>query len=94
MAEKNVSDGVAARVIAQAWSDPEFKAQLLSDPAAVLQAEGIRVRDSVELRAVEDSDEIRHVVIPPRPANSAELNEDELEEVAAGIGMSGKGTYF
>lgn len=72
-----------AKVIAQAWSDEAFKQRLLSDPASVFAEAGIDVPAGVELRTVEDTDDVRYFVLPQAPAEG-EISEDELGNVAGG----------
>ena len=37
------TDNAFAKIIAKAWRDPAFKAQLIANPAAALKAEGMDV---------------------------------------------------
>ena len=78
------------QVVAKAWADEEFKQRLLADPAAVLQAEGITVPPGVELRAVENTDKVMYLMLPPKP--SAELSDEQLDQVAGGDTASTAGT--
>jgi hypothetical protein len=71
------------RIIAKAWMDDGFKQMLLADPAAALKQEGIAVPDGVQVKAVENTDKVFHLVLPPKPT-SDELSEDQLEAVAGG----------
>ena len=70
------------QVVARAWADDEFKQRLLANPAAVLQAEGIAVPQGVELRAVENTDKVLYLALPPKP--SAELSDEQLDQLAGG----------
>jgi hypothetical protein len=63
-------------LLAQVWSDELLKQRLMSDPAAVLAEYGIEVPEGVELRVVEDTDEVCHLVLPPSPAG--DLFDEEL----------------
>lgn len=65
-----------ALLVAQAWSDEGLKARLLEDPVGVLREHGVEVPFGIELRVLEDTPEIRHLVLPPSPAS--ELAEEEL----------------
>jgi hypothetical protein len=81
------------RVVERAWADEEFKALLLSDPIAAVAEEGVIVPESVlqsgiEFRVVEDTDTVRHLVLPAAPAD--ELSDLELAVVAGGKGGGGK----
>ncbi len=71
-----------AKVVARAWSDEAFKAQLLSDPAAALKEAGVAVPDGVTVEVVENTETLFHLVLPPRP--DEELSDEALEKVAGG----------
>lgn len=71
------------KVVATAWSDEDYKARLLSDPAAVLSEAGIELESGVTIEVVEDTASVRHLVLPAAPAEG-ELSEDALEQVAGG----------
>jgi hypothetical protein len=73
-----------AKVVARAWSDPAFKAQLLADPDAALAAAGAPVPPGVAVKVVENTDQLVHLVLPERPADT-ELSQEALEKVAAGM---------
>jgi hypothetical protein len=55
-------------IISKAWSDEKFKQRLLSDTNGTLKQEGINVPAGFTVRAVEDTDRVFHLVIPPKPA--------------------------
>lgn len=57
------------QVIQKAWEDPSFKQRLLADPKAALQeALGVIIPDSVTLKAVEEGSNEFYLVIPPSPS--------------------------
>ena len=68
-------------LVARCWADPAFKARLLADPAAVLQAEGLPLPAGMRLEVVEDTPQRVHWVLPARPTD---LSDDALEQVAGG----------
>ena len=70
------------KIIAKAWRDPAFKAELIANPAAALKAEGIDVPAGMAVTVVENTDKLFHLVLPPVPTD--ELSEDDLEAVAGG----------
>jgi hypothetical protein len=70
------------RVVARAWQDESFKQRLLADAEGALADMGIKVPAGHEVRAVEDTERVRHLVIPPSP--SEELSEEQLDQVAGG----------
>lgn len=65
------------RIIAEAWADESFKRRLLADPASVLAQHGIVVEEGVELRVVEGDDQVRYLVLPPKP--KGEYERDVLQ---------------
>lgn len=71
-----------AQFMARVWSDESFKQRLISDPKGVLWEQGVSVPEGVELRVVENSDRVVHLVLPPKPTD--ELNDEQLETVAGG----------
>jgi hypothetical protein len=71
-----------AKVIAKAWRDPAFKAELIANPAAALKAEGIDVPDGMAVTVVENTDKQFHLVLPPVPTD--ELSDEALDAVAGG----------
>ncbi|HEX2076915.1 MAG TPA: NHLP leader peptide family RiPP precursor [Longimicrobium sp.] len=56
-----------AEVVDRATFDPAFRQQLLSAPAATLQGAGIEVPDGLEVRVVENTGRVRHIVLPQKP---------------------------
>lgn len=58
------------QVIQKAWEDPSFKQRLLTDPKAALQeALGVIIPDSITLKAVEEGSNEFYLVIPPSPTS-------------------------
>ena len=72
------------KIIATAWMDEGFKQRLLSDPAASLKEEGVEMPPGVEVRIVEDTETVQHLVLPMKPS-SQELSDEELVGVAGGF---------
>ena len=59
---RSPADG--ARVVARAWANPGYKAQLLSDPEAALSDMGYTLPDPTpKLGVVENSDDVHHLVV-------------------------------
>jgi hypothetical protein len=83
---------VAGKVIEQALADAAFKAQLLSDPkSAIAKATDMTLPISLEIQVYEDTDTVKHLVLPVNPANS-ELSDADLELVAGGKKKPSKST--
>ena len=72
-----------AKIIAKAWRDPAFKAELIANPAAALKAEGIDVPAGMAVTVLENTDKQFHLVLPPVPTD--ELSEDDLKAVSGGF---------
>ena len=70
------------KIIAKAWRDPAFKAELIANPAAALKAEGIDVPAGMAMTVVENTDKQFYLVLPPSPSD--ELSEEALDAVAGG----------
>jgi hypothetical protein len=70
-------------LLADAWADPALKKRLLENPAAVLKERGIAIPEGCQVKVVEDTDKVQHLVIPGKPAEG-ELSEQELSSVAGG----------
>ncbi len=77
-----------AQLVARAWSDPAFKAKLLADPAGVMRENGLTPPAGVRFEVTEDTNEVRHLVLPARP-EVEELSAEELEHVPGGVVMPG-----
>jgi len=75
------------KIIAKAWRDPAFKAELIDNPAAALKAEGIYVPAGITVTVVENTYKQFHLVLPPVPSD--ELSDEALDAVAGGIGLGG-----
>ena len=66
-------------LVRKALSDPQFKARLLASPDEVLKEEGWQLAEGMEIRVVENSENIRYLTLPAGP----NLSEEELDGVAA-----------
>ena len=76
------NDTVFGKIIAKAWRDPAFKAELIANPAAALKAEGIDVPAGMAVTVLENTDKQFHLVLPPKP--TGELSDGALDGVAGG----------
>ena len=76
------NDNEFAKLIAKAWREPAFKAELSANPATALKAEGIDVPAGMTVTVLENTDKQFHLVLPPVPTD--ELSDEALVAVAAG----------
>lgn len=63
-------------LVAKAWSDEDLKQRLIEDPATVMREQGIDVPYDVEIKVVEDTDQVHHLILPANP--SGNLSDEEL----------------
>ena len=80
-----------AKIIAKAWRDPAFKADLIANPAAALKAEGIDVSAGMTVTVLENTNKQFHLVLPPVPSD--ELSEEALDAVAGGKYKRASGVF-
>lgn len=59
-------------IIEKAWKDENFKRELIKDAKKALKSVGVDIPKGVEVKAVEESDNLVYLVIPAKP----ELSED------------------
>lgn len=78
MADDSMKHEVGAKLIAHAWSDPEFRRRLIAEPHVVLREHGIQTRDDVTYKVIEDTATVRHLVIPH--SRGATLSEADLKK--------------
>ena len=61
--ENKIGPRNGARVVAKAWSDPEFRARLLEDATPVVADLGYYGRQGEHMVAVENTDEVHNMVV-------------------------------
>ena len=72
---------VKAHIAMKATEDDEFRARLVADPRATVEAEiGLRFPDGYQLHVHEESATDAHMVLPPKP----ELSQEHLDRIAGG----------
>lgn len=60
-----------SQIIEKAWTDAEFKKQLLADPkAAIKEAFGLDVPSGISVEVLEETDEKYYLVLPKGPSDS------------------------
>ena len=60
---EGVSPHQGSRVVARAWTDPEYKKRLFEDGIAAAEELGVDMSTANQLIAVENTDEVHHVVV-------------------------------
>lgn len=72
-------------IIEQAWKNPEFKREFVSDPKGTIEKySGQKMPDNVKIVVHEEDANTMHMTIPLAPKNLSELSDDDLERVAGG----------
>lgn len=66
-------------IVIRTWTDPTFKAQLLSHPKRVLEEYGIVCHE--QIKVVENSKDLRYLTLPEKP--HGHLSNAELKKIAA-----------
>ena len=73
-------------VVQRAWKDDAFRTEFLADAKGTIEKySGQKLPADLKVVALAEDDKTIHFVIPPKPANSDELSEEDLEKVAGGI---------
>ncbi len=71
------------RIMLNAFRNPQFKARLLSEPAAVMTEYGMHIPAGLEIKMVEQTEDIVHVILPPK-GNLEDLSHLALQELVSG----------
>ena len=66
-----------------------YRSRAVSDPRGVLREFGLELEDDVELRVVDSTADIRYLVVPRRPAQTDDLDEDALAALVTRDSMIG-----
>ena len=66
-----------------------YRSRAVSDPRGVLREFGLELPDNVEIRVWDSSAEQRYIVIPERPAGTANLSEEQLASLVTRDSMVG-----
>lgn len=61
--EHQVGPQIGAKVVARAWTEPDFKARLLDDATAACAEMGVSGLQGEDMLAVENTDEVHNVIV-------------------------------
>src|SRR3954447_17735135 len=75
------------QIVARAWQDDGFKKRLIGNPSAILKEQGLELPAGVQLRLVENTDQILYLTLPAKP-REGQLSDAELAGIAGGWGNS------
>ena len=89
MSEASGRQEIERRLIEKSLQDESFRQRLMEDPKGTLEQElGRRLREEVQVRAVEETTDTIYLVLPSASIAGREgeaLSEQELESVAGGF---------
>jgi nitrile hydratase subunit alpha len=71
------------------YKSAPYRARVVSDPRSVLHEFGLDVPDTVEVRTLDTTAEIRYLVLPERPPGTENLTEDQLADLVTRDSMIG-----
>ena len=71
------------------YKSTPYRSRAVSDPRGVLREFGVELEGDIELRVVDSTADIRYLVIPCRPADSAAMSEEELAALVTRDSMIG-----
>jgi len=73
------------------YKSAPYRSRVVKDPRGVLVDFGTTLPDTTEIRVWDSTAEIRYLVIPQRPANTSDLNEEQLAALVTRDSMIGTG---
>ena len=73
------------------YKSTAYRARAVRDPRGVLADFGVTLPESTEIRVWDSTAEVRYIVIPERPAGTADLNEEALATLVTRDSMIGTG---
>lgn len=73
-----------AEILASAWEDDAFRAQLEADPASALREAGFPLPQGKALRVVREKPGTLTLALPAKPETGVEIADAELASVAGG----------
>ncbi len=83
------TEGAIAKIIQRCWEDDGYQARFMKEPHAVLKEAGVEVPEGLQIKVVQNTDDVQYLAIPAKPgAASGELDDSALEGVAGGAGGS------
>jgi hypothetical protein len=75
-----------AKIVKRCWEDAAFRKEFTADPAgAFVKYLQVPAAGLPKIVVHEEPAGSWHIVLPPKPAQTSELSEAELEKVAGGV---------
>jgi nitrile hydratase len=73
------------------YKSPEYRSRIVREPRSVLREFGLEPDEGAEILVWDSSSDMRYFVVPPRPAGTDELSEEELAALVTRDSMIGTG---
>jgi len=74
------------------WYKSEtYKRRMITEPRETLREFGLELNESVEIRVMDSTADVRYLILPRRPLNTEGLGEEELAELVTRDSMIGVG---
>ncbi len=71
-----------SQAVARSWRDPGYRKELVADPGKVLREAGMELPENVQIKALQDTAQLTHLVLPA----GAHESEAALRQMAASLG--------
>ncbi len=82
MARSQKEKAIMAEVLSRAVGDEEYRKKLVNSPNSTLEEAGLEIKPGMEVRVLQNTDKVRHVIIPH--FDPGELSEQALGQIAGG----------
>ena len=66
-----------SKIVAKAWADDDYRANLIKDPMTVFAENGMTIPEGVEVRILENTESVFNLILPDKP--SEELHDSQLD---------------
>jgi nitrile hydratase len=71
------------------YKDPAYRSRIVREPRVLLAEMGLELAPDVEINVWDSSAEVRYMVLPERPKDTADLSEEQLAEMVTRDAMIG-----
>ena len=82
-------DNVLTQLFTACMNDDTLKARFLSEPKVVLSEYGLDIPEGIEVKLVENADDLVHITLPAPPTAYAGVSDEELGDAAGGSTATG-----
>ena len=82
-----------SQIVVRAWRDDAFKKRLMANPHEVLQEIGVNPPKGMQVKVVENTENVVHLPLYAKP-KSGQLSEEDLRQVAGGARSTCSASYW